>query len=171
MSSEIKAFVIHCTEKCCKVLWENHKVIHRISKQNHLKRRCKFMQYGEKRKPKIRVEALKTILLTLEAGKAGKTNTKQPQKNKTEFGLQGCEGRARSASRKSRRGNLSIHVVEHDFVTTQLYCKHKSVKRETGRGVSNLNNCQWRTNKAHDHFSGPPRTQEAYRDTECLSDL
>jgi len=166
----MRAVVIQCTEKCCKVLWEHCKVIHRISKQNHLKSRCKFMKYGEKRKPKIRVGALKNILLTpLETGKAKKKKNR-PKRTKLHLGAKGVK-RARSASRKSRRGNLSVHIVEHDFVITQLHCKHKSGKRETGRGVSNLNNCQWRTNKAHDHFSGPPRTQEAYRDTECLSDL
>lgn len=134
MCTEMSAVVIHCTGKCCKVLGGNWKV---SSKHKHLKRRCKFAQYGEKKKWKIRVEALKSILLTLKAGKAegkNQTNIKQPQKNTRVFGLKGCEGRARSASRKSCRGNLSVHNVEHDSVTTQLQCKHKSVKRETGRG-------------------------------------
>jgi len=62
------------------------------------------------------------------------------------------------SAQKSRGGNLSVHVVEHDFVTTQLRFKHKSVKGNTGQGVFNLNYCQWRTNKVQDHFYGPPHT-------------
>ncbi len=67
------------------------------------------MKYGEKRKPKIRVGALKNILLTpLETGKA-KKKKKQAQKNKTAFGRQGCEASKVSEQKKPQGQFVCTH--------------------------------------------------------------
>lgn len=61
------------------------------------------MQYGEKIKIKIRFGALKTILLTLEAGKAEKQTQNIPNRTKQYLGSKGVKGEQGQQAEKAVR--------------------------------------------------------------------